>query len=53
MLRIIKKEILLRAWWSFSCCTKELKETQAGVLVSTGESKKERVHGLEACTWSC
>ena len=31
----------------------ELKETQASVLVLAGESKKEGVCGLEACTWSC
>ena len=29
------------------------KETQAGVLVLAGESKKEGVRGLGACTWSC
>ena len=37
----------------FSCCIKELKETQAGVLVFVGESKKEGIRGLGACTWSC
>ena len=50
MLKIIKKEISLRAWISFSCCTKELKEIQAGVLVLVGESKKEGVCGLGVCT---
>ena len=49
-LGLSKKEILLRAWWTFSCCTIELKETQAGVLVLAGESKKEGVRGLGACT---
>ena len=34
-------------------CTKKLKETQADVLVFAGESKKEGVYGLGACTWSC
>ena len=42
-----------RTWWSFSCYTKELKETQAGVLVLAGESKKEGIRDFEACTWSC
>ena len=41
MLRIIKKEISLRAWWSFSCRTKELKDTQAGVLVLAGNPRKK------------
>ena len=30
----------------------ETKETQAGVLVSGGESKKEGVRGFGAYTWS-
>ena len=29
------------------------KETQAGVLVFGGESKKEGIRGFEAYTWSC
>ena len=33
--------------------TKELKEIQAGVLVSARESKKKGVRGLEVCTWLC
>ena len=37
----------------FSCCVKELKQTQAGVLVVARESKKEGVRGFGACTWSC
>ena len=32
---------------------KDAQETQAGVLVLDGESKKEEVHGLGACTWLC
>ena len=32
---------------------KNFKETQAGVLVLAGESKKEGVCGLETCSWSC
>ena len=32
---------------------KDAQETQAGVLVLDGESKKEGVRGFEACTWSC
>ena len=31
----------------------KLKETQAGVLVSGGESKKEGGREFGACTWSC
>ena len=31
----------------------KLKETQGGVLVLAGESKKEGVRGLGACMWSC
>ena len=31
----------------------KLKETQAGVLVFGGESKKEGVCGFGAYTWSC
>ena len=31
---------------------KDAQETQAGVLVLDGESKKEGVRGLGACTWS-
>ena len=37
----------------FSCYIKELKETQAGVLVLAEESKKKGVCGLGACTWLC
>ena len=53
MLRIIKKEISLRASRPFNRCTKELKKPQAGVLVFVGEFKKEGVRGLGAYTWSC
>ena len=36
-----------------SVAAMKLKETQAGVLVSGGESKKEGVRGFRACMWSC
>ena len=36
-----------------NCCHLKLKETQVGVLVSGGESKKEGVREFEVCTWSC
>ena len=44
--------LMLRAWWSIQLLIQELKDTQAGVLVLAGESKKERVCGLGAVTWS-
>ena len=46
-------KIMSRTWWSIQLLQWKLKNTQAGVLVLAGESKKEGVRGLGAVTWSC
>ena len=51
-LRIIKRRFV-QELDDHSVAAIKLKETQAGVLVLAGESKKEGVRGLGACTWSC
>ena len=52
-LRVFKEKIFLHLDDHSSCFHWSLKKTQAGVLVFGGESKKERVRGFGACTWSC
>ena len=51
-LRVFKEKIST-PWWSIQLLPLKLKETQAGVLVFGGESKKEGVRGFGACTWLC
>ena len=51
-LRIFKEKNFLYLDDHSSCYHWRLKKTQAGVLVFGGESKKERVRGFGACTWS-
>ena len=52
-LRIIKRRFVQELDDHSVAKLKNFKETQAGVLVLAGESKKVGVRGLGACTWSC
>ena len=52
-LRVFKEKIFLHLDDHSSCYHRSLKETQAGVLVFGGESKKEGVRGFGVYTWSC
>ena len=47
MLRIIKKEISLRAWWSFSCCNKSLKIHKQEFLYLLENPRKKKFVVLE------
>ena len=52
-LKIIKRRFIQELDDHSVAALKNFKETQAGVLVLAGESKKEGVCGLKACSWSC
>ena len=52
-LMVFKEKIFLHLDDHSSCYHWSLKKTQVGVLVFSGESKKEGVHGFGGCTWSC
>ena len=51
--RVIKRRFIQELDDHSVVALKKLKEIQAGVLELVGESKKEGVRGLRACTWSC
>ena len=52
-LRIIKRRFVQELDDHSVAKLKNFKETQEGVLVLAGESKKEGVCSLGACMWSC
>ena len=51
--RVIKRRFIQELDDHSVVALKKLKEIQAGVLELVGESKKEGVRGLGACTWLC